>query len=144
LPFRICERVAFDAQETTKYPLLVFLHSNGSRGTDKQEQLGNAPGHFQQGDKTFLGKYACLVVAPQSTTAWNTFFSHDKSLNDVPQRESGRLIVELIEALIANGRIDSDRVYITGLSLGSWGTTDILWPNRTEKWRGRWRRLKRI
>jgi len=46
-------------------------------------------------------------------------FSHDKSLNDVPQRQRGRLIVELIEALIANGRINSDRVYITGLSLGS-------------------------
>ena len=38
----------------------------------------------------------------------------------------GSLVIKLIESLIKNNNIDSDRIYISGLSMGGYGTFDLV------------------
>ena len=126
LLFRIRPPDGFKAGAETRYPLLVYLHGRGSRGTDNLKQMKLAPGHFADGDKTFLKTHPCFIVAPQTAGPWCSRADDDTPIDTVPPRPAGRMVVELVEKLVADGRVDPNRLYITGLSMGGWGLTDVI------------------
>ena len=89
-----------------KWPLLLFLHSGSGRGADitRIEEYVN---------RVVLGRFDELpfvVVAPQipDNTAWCPH-----TLN------------QLLKDVIAELRIDDDRVYITGWSRGGYGAWEL-------------------
>ena len=96
---------------TTKYPLLVFLHGSGELGngtTDLPNILddGSPPDLISEGlfptSFTVNGQtFSFIVISPQFV-AWPT----DADVGDV------------IDYAIANYRVDTNRVYLTGLSMG--------------------------
>ncbi|MGC4075163.1 MAG: alpha/beta hydrolase-fold protein [Nibricoccus sp.] len=109
-----------------RYPLVMFLHGSGERGTNNTSQLNNnANGAlvFVQGpagtsDTTYETNYPCFMIAPQSTGDWS----------EAVRRTHLRAI---IEGLINEFSIDPDRIYVTGLSMGGAGTWDQLAQNPT-------------
>lgn len=90
-----------------KMPLIVQLHGAGERGNGKDD-LGKVD--VNGFSKTIKDKDAeCIVIMPQCPL--NTFWA--------AKVES---IIKFIEQLIKEYNVDEDRVYLTGLSMGGYGT----------------------
>lgn len=83
-------------------PLMVFLHGSGERGTDVTLVKKNGPFNYQH-----LIQERVAILAPQcpENTWWNT-----------------SEIYELIQSICTKYPIDTSRIYLTGLSMGGWGT----------------------
>lgn len=108
-------------------PLILFLHGGGEGGTDNWKQLVGCFG------PTFLAeKYPdCYVMAPQAdrpepTPEQLAAFKQQTFYNSWNMtgwdRETLARICDLIRGMIAEGRVNPKRVYVTGLSMGGGGT----------------------
>ena len=94
-------------EKKEKLPLIVQLHGAGERGCGK-EDLDRVDVHgFSSYLKT--ADHKCIVIMPQCPL--DTFW--------VARIES---VVEFIEQLIKEYNVDEDRVYLTGISMGGYGT----------------------
>ncbi|MFO0901893.1 MAG: prolyl oligopeptidase family serine peptidase [Pirellulales bacterium] len=110
-----------------KYPLVVFLHGAGERGNDNFAQLKHGMADFAS--DAAREKHPAFVMAPQCPTneKWvDVDWSSPKS--DMPERPASpmRLTLAAIEQLQKEYSIDADRLYLTGLSMGGYGTWDAL------------------
>jgi predicted esterase len=105
----------YDANTNTKYPLIIFLHGIGERGNGTT-QLSNVgglgvPGAITNGHNmrfTWNGKTETfLVLSPQldSKFGWWQHFYVDEMINYAKR----------------NLRVDTNRIILTGLSLGGGG-----------------------
>lgn len=92
-----------------RFPLVLFLHGAGERGDDNQRQLIWGAKHFVS--DAAQAENPCFVLAPQCPRGrwWH-------------QGGQLQLVCDLIDSLAAEHPVDPDRVYITGLSMGGYGT----------------------
>ena len=117
-----------DYNTSRRYPLIIFLHGSGERGTDNEAQLKWGAMHFA--DPKTMMIYPAYVIAPQCPPGeeWADF-SRDRN-GKIPvqsaQTTPMRLVIELIREMKATLPIDANRIYITGLSMGAFGTFDAL------------------
>tara|TARA_B100001057_G_scaffold493980_1_gene589591 strand:+ start:324 stop:1292 length:969 start_codon:yes stop_codon:yes gene_type:complete len=96
-----------------RHPLLIFLHGKGSGGSDNEKQLNGIVRDFAQG--RFHEKNPSFIFAPQcpdDSKGWRGEYLDD--------------VIGLVRAAIKNLPVDEDRVYITGLSMGGFGTWSAL------------------
>ncbi|MDX1639920.1 MAG: prolyl oligopeptidase family serine peptidase, partial [Balneolaceae bacterium] len=123
-----------DANPSDSYPVVIFLHGAGERGSDNRAQLKWGVQNFVT-DKA-LALYEPIVIAPQcpSSKSWANYERDEQNgqitgLADTPSRPL-EMTMEVLEQVLANSNADPDRVYITGLSMGGYGTWDALarWP----------------
>jgi predicted peptidase len=91
---------------------MVFLHGSGERGNDNQKQLKHVPTKLAPAD--VFTKNPMIVVAPQCPS--DSFWSG-------PALES---VIKLVKELEKELPVDSDRIYLTGLSMGGYGTWSAL------------------
>jgi predicted peptidase len=86
-----------------KWPLLVFLHGRGERGDNLNRVKAHGPPKFaEKKDMEFI------VVSPQcpkSDLWWKP-----------------NIVAGLVDEVIGKHHVDKDRVYLTGLSQGGFGT----------------------
>src|SRR4051794_27812515 len=61
LPYRLLKPLA--VADGKKYPLVVFLHGAGERGTDNEKQLIHGVPQFAA--RANREKYPCFLIAPQ-------------------------------------------------------------------------------
>lgn len=116
--------VAADA--TNRYPLVVLLHGSGERGTNNVDQLRwGARELLSYG----LAHGDCFFIAGQVPSgkrwvdrSWNAL---DHRLPEEPS-ESMSLLIQLLERVREDPRVDRDRVYVTGVSMGGYGTWDLV------------------
>lgn len=102
-------------QASENYPLVVFLHGAGERGTDNLKQVSyHIDGLI---DATQTSEFASFLVAPQLRPGGG----------DWSPRNANDLTLDIIENLTADYPIDPTRIYLTGLSLGGIGTTRYVW-----------------
>jgi predicted peptidase len=97
---------------TKRYPLVIWLHGSGQSGTDNESQLGGAPKIWTNEEN--LPKQPCFLLAPQCPSAdigWK---------NQVADN-----LLALIADLTEHLPIDADRLYLTGSSMGGFGTFSI-------------------
>ena len=117
----------FDNDNTKEYPLIIFLHGAGERGTDNEIQLAYIDKVF--GNSEFREKHPCYVIAPQCPKE-NKWVEVSWSLSEHIQPETPsiplQLTIELIDEIIENYPVDESRIYVTGLSMGGFGTWDLL------------------
>lgn len=99
----------YEADHTQKWPLLVFLHGAGERGDNLSALKRHGPPKLIAEGK----KFPAIVVSPQcpSGQVWNP---HG--------------IKALVDKVSSTHRIDPTRIYLTGLSMGGFGT----WETATE------------
>ncbi len=121
LPYRLFIPDNYDRQR--KYPLVLYLHGGGGLGTDNLKQIsgGNSflIGLFTKAESQ--AKFPCFVVAPQShDEGWVEGNDHQ-----TPGKQL-KLVFELLERLQTDYSIDGERLYITGQSLGGFGTFAII------------------
>ena len=95
-----------------KWPLIVFLHGSGERGNDLNAvKIHGPPKVVERRPLPFV------ILSPQC-----------------PAGEWWRpeMVMALTDEIIAKYEVDPDRVYLTGLSMGGFGTWDtaIRYPDR--------------
>ena len=121
---------------TKSYPLVLFLHGSGERGNDNFSQLKWGVSHFAE--PKFRERYPAFVVAPQmpKQQLWSRLISSRDTTTftatmGVNPTEPMRLTIELLEQLQDRFAVDSNRLYVTGISMGGFGTFDLIqrFPN---------------
>jgi len=90
-----------------KWPLVLFLHGAGERGDDLEKVKIHGPPKLAAGGKDF----PFVLVSPQceSGSRWN------------PQE-----LAKLVDHLANTYRVDRQRLYVTGLSMGGSGTWSLV------------------
>ncbi len=118
-----------DADTLRRYPLVIFLHGSGERGNDNEAQLKWGVMNFATDQNMML--HPAIVIAPQcpEKMSWSNF-SRGKSTSEIRlQAEPTKpmeLLIGLIHQLMRTMPVDSSRIYITGLSMGGFGTYDAI------------------
>lgn len=114
-----------DFDTKSKYPLVIFLHGSGERGNNNESQLKWGVLNFASDQ--IMKIHRPIVIAPQcpENMSWSNFSRKDMSLQPLPTVPM-KLLIELIHKLIANLPVDTNRIYITGLSMGGFGTFDAI------------------
>jgi predicted peptidase len=110
-----------------KYPLVVFLHGAGERGSDNTAQLVHGMADFAS-DK-IMESYPAFVIAPQCPEGkqWvEVPWTLDEHRMPKEPSEPLRQTLELVAAMQKEFSIDPDRLYITGLSMGGFGVWDAI------------------
>jgi predicted peptidase len=119
-----------DADTLRRYPLVIFLHGSGERGNDNEAQLKWGVANFATDQNMIL--HPAFVIAPQcpEKMTWANISRPDMKLQSTPTKPM-ELLIGLIQQLKKTLRIDSNRIYITGLSMGGYGTYDAIqrYPN---------------
>lgn len=93
------------SEDTTKtYPLIIYLHGGSHRGNDRNKLYGyGIPRQYKKGRN-----FPFIIVSPQCPTLirWSTDNWFENFIDEVKNKY----------------RIDTNRVYLTGVSLGGAGT----------------------
>lgn len=110
LPYRIFGGRSIQAGK--RYPLVIYLHGIHVRGDDNQKHLTGEAKSF--GYQRHYSKRPCFIIAPQC-----------------PKRAywtgaPGKLVIDLVKELTENLPIDCSRIYLTGYSMGGYGTWSLL------------------
>ncbi|MFO0948784.1 MAG: GDSL-type esterase/lipase family protein [Planctomycetota bacterium] len=97
-----------------KWPLILFLHGAGERGTDNKAQVATGLGPAV---KKRAKDFPFLVIFPQCgnqkvppVMGWS------------PEGDDGKRALEILDAVEKEYSTDKDRTYLTGLSMGGFGT----------------------
>ena len=134
LPYRILLPVNYDKDKS--YPLILFLHGSGERGSDNELQLKHGASFFSS--DSIMTKYPSIVVFPQckSGMSWNNVESADEGSENVlifPSKHNPNVHLELVEGLIddlnSKYKLDQDRFYLGGLSMGGMGVFELVTRN---------------
>ena len=122
LPYRLLKPE--QTEPGKKYPLILFLHGAGERGTDNELHINHITGIFL--DAQNRKKYPCYVLAPQcpKNVMWA---SHDREGNMKPSPSAiMQLVIGLLDKTEKTFPIDVSKIYITGLSMGGYGTWELI------------------
>lgn len=103
LDFLLSLPEGYEAEEKQTWPLIVFLHGAGERGDNLDlVKVHGPPKRVEAGEK-----FPFIIASPQCPNGdwWS----------DQP-------VLELIDHLEKSYRVDKSRIYLTGLSMGGYGT----------------------
>lgn len=134
LPYRVYLPTNYDEAKT--YPILFFLHGHGEAGIDNTQNVrvnGGANKLFND----LIAKNEVIIVAPQATCddgadrEWIDSTNHkwnQGSRAALPEKPTlaMRAAMSLLDECLASGKIDSKRVYAGGISMGGYGTWELL------------------
>jgi predicted peptidase len=103
----------YQNERSRRWPLILFLHGAGERGTNLKRVTTHGPPKIAQEQEGF----PFIVVSPQCPNG--EFWSKDG-------------LLPLLDHVEKQYRVDRRRVYLTGLSMGGFGTWDLAmaYPHR--------------
>lgn len=87
-----------------RWPLMLFLHGAGERGSDISKVTVHGPPRNVTQDPD---SFPFILVSPQCPAG---------------QRWSNEPLMALLDDIIAQHAVDTGRIYVTGLSMGGYGT----------------------
>ncbi|PWW36733.1 MULTISPECIES: prolyl oligopeptidase family serine peptidase [Paenibacillus] len=88
-----------------KWPVILFLHGAGERGNDLNILKANGIPHIAEQDKSF----PFIVISPQCPQS--ELWANEKEA-----------VMAILEQVLENYPADKKRVYLTGLSMGGYGS----------------------
>lgn len=101
----------YEENDRVAYPLVLFLHGMGERGEDLNLVKKHGPPKLaEERDFPFI------LVAPQCPIDIERYSTWHLYMDDLNA---------LIDEIIAQYRVDKQRIYVTGLSMGGYGTWDL-------------------
>jgi poly(3-hydroxybutyrate) depolymerase len=147
LPYRLYTPEHYDA--SVKYPVLVYLHGRGPRGYDNEgtytSQLFHGPQSIVSPNQQH--RFPSFVIVPQcgdmpAHQEWAHWVGNSEQdlyaglsqdgayTQHAEPFPSALLVKELVASLAASVSIEPDRVYLTGESMGGFGTWEFTtrWP----------------
>jgi len=100
----------YEAKGDRRWPLMLFLHGAGERGTNIQRVAVHGPPKLVKEGRNF----PFILVAPQCPEG---------------ERWQNDSLLKLLEQVMAEHKVDAGRVYLTGLSMGGYGTWKLALAN---------------
>jgi predicted peptidase len=96
----------YKAKSTNRWPLIIFLHGAGERGTNASKVAVHGPPKIVKE----MADFPFIVISPQcpSGQTWS---------NDV--------LLALLDEVTKKLAVDKSRIYLTGLSMGGFGTWSL-------------------
>lgn len=113
------------------YPMILFLHGSGERGSDNESQLVHGAKLFLRPD--VRKNFPAIIVFPQCPK--DSFWARAKRIPNTPDwvfspQESApvpqQLVKALTDSLVEHHIVTGSRIYIGGLSMGGMGTYEML------------------
>jgi predicted peptidase len=89
-------------------PLILFLHGSGETGTDGKKQA-----------VTGLGK---AIKAQEDSFPFLAVFPQSQKRDWKAASEDGKRAIAILDEVEKNYKVDKKKVYLTGLSMGGYGT----------------------
>ena len=130
LPYRILWPKDYDRARQKQYPLVLFLHGAGERGDDNRLQLTHGTTIFLNEENRT--NFPAIVVMPQCAKDdyWAQMRQQEDgsrvyNFNEIPNPGLAATS-ELLDLLLLEEKVDSDRVYLVGISMGGMGTFELL------------------
>jgi predicted peptidase len=118
MPYRLYLPPGYDSS-TTDYPLIIFLHGAGESGADNS--LPSTNGHidtlFNAAQGAYGAQYKSLLLVPQTNMGWQEY---------PPNYVGQSMFMSIVDQIESTYRVDSRRLYLTGLSMGGFGTFDAI------------------
>lgn len=115
------------AGSTSRYPLVLFLHGAGERGDDNLKQLKYLPTWLA--DPVVRRRHPCFVLAPQCRTDERWVDVSWADGQSTPQAAAPCVdlaaAVAALDDVLSREAVDPGRIYLTGLSMGGFGTWDL-------------------
>ena len=96
----------YDQKKSKRWPLILFLHGAGERGTNVWLAAAHGPPKIVKTKPDFQ----FIVVSPQCPNG---------------QSWSDDTVLALLDEISAKYRVDKSRVYLTGLSMGGFGSWSL-------------------
>jgi len=109
MPYRLFVPLNYDPQK--KYPIVVSLHGSGEVGTNNTAPASHVVA-LRLAARAKDPEYSSFVLVPQTYDYWG-----DRAENDV---------LDILASLESQYSIDTNREYLTGYSLGGYGTWDFI------------------
>jgi predicted peptidase len=125
LPYRLLVPVRYDPRRA--YPIVIFLHGAGERGTDNAKPLNDGvipwARELSHVRPSFVVVPQCPTTGQWVDTPWST---GSYAIARVPISKPLGAVVALLARLRHEFHIDPHRIFVTGLSMGGFGTWDLL------------------
>lgn len=126
IPYRLY--VPYDYDESKEYPVLLFLHGAGERGMDNEGNLYHMfETLFSMENSPF---WDCIIIAPQCPggeqwvdTPWK---QGGYRVNEVEESNELKAVLQILRLVENTFPTDTDRYYVTGLSMGGFGAWDLI------------------
>lgn len=93
----------YNADANKRWPLMLFLHGAGERGTNLSAVAVHGPPKLVKQKRDF----PFIIVSPQCPAG---------------ERWSNETLLALLEEVTSKFKVDTNRIYLTGLSMGGYGT----------------------
>lgn len=127
IPYQLVLPDNFQPGQT--YPLMVLLHGSGERGNDNQAQLKHFLPLVNNG--VVRKRYPFIYVIPQCPKgqSWSHLvFKRDSVVASLPKQATrpAELVYNLVRLVEKTYTTDPSRRYISGLSMGGFGTLELL------------------
>ena len=136
LPYRVYLPSSYDPENNEKYPMLFFLHGHGEAGIDNTQNI-RVNGGENKLINDLIARDNVIIVAPQATCddggdrEWINSNVHQwkqgsrAALPETPTMAMAAAMA-LLDEYLASGKVDTDRVYAGGISMGGYGTWELL------------------
>lgn len=117
IPYRYYDPIRSAGKDANgKYPVVIFLHGAGESGDNNISHIIANKGAVVWADRVDMNP--CYVLAPQCPSMAEGWVQEDNEA----------LVMQMLDEFIAAhaDTIDTDRIYIQGLSMGGYGTWKII------------------
>lgn len=125
LPYRFLKPK--NISDSIKYPLILFLHSETQAGNDNEKQLNHFIIELSKNKKRV--KYPSFIIAPQIPRgkSWTSAKTNGDSLSfSTILTKELRVSLEIVDKTIKSFPIDTNRIYIVGISDGAVAAFELL------------------
>ena len=127
IPYRYYLPKTYD--ERREYPIVLYMHGNGSRGSDNEKHLLSSGAGLH--NKIFRSSEDCILLAPQcpASSMWSDISSAAGSAAFL-DREMGAYLSaanELYDRFVSDYSVDEDRQYAIGMSCGGAALWELMY-----------------